>query len=789
MRGRGSLAALALCVALLALASGSAASSATGYPLTFALPTGGTCTVRVAFDPADPLGLGACAAQAAAAQGSGTTIGIAPAERCNATGAMSLFMGGYGENQPATGAPLWEPYYLIRDGGGNLYVSDTFDNRIRKIDTSGVMHTYAGSGPAYLGGDQGDGQQATCARLYFPMGLARDGAGDIFFSDWFDDVIRKIDPNGVITTVAGNGVRGSTGDGGPATAASLGSPFGVAVHNGSLYIADSGNNEIRKVAPDGTITTVAGDGNSGYSGDGGPATQAEISVPMSIRFDSQGNLYFAEYDNCVIRKVDTAGIISTVAGTGKCGFSGDGGPATKAQLWGPDDISLDSAGDIYISDLVNFRIREVVASAQTIKTVAGTGLQSGFTRPGGAATSTNLLAALGVAADDNGGFYFTDPFNVFHVGPDGIVHRVGGDDLSYTGDGQPARVAELLQPLGVAAANGTIYVADASANRIRGVSLSTGLASTVAGRSYRGIPFPDYRGDGGPATSAFLDDPSGVAADPAGNVYIADTGNDVIRRISPTGVITTVAGVPPTCTSLFSCVRHPGFSGDGGRATRAELNGPTAVAVDSQGNLYIADTNNQRIREVDTHGIITTIAGNGVAACVDFVCEPTGDGGAATAATLAYPTGVAVFEGTVYIGDTADNVVRAVSPAGSIATVAGNGFPGYTGDGGQAVRASLQEPGGLAFDERGDLFIADTVNAVVREVNPFGTIETVAGNGPQVETSHPNYPTPGYFGTYCGDRGAATDLCLAKPTGVAVANGKLYIADANNARIWRVTLP
>jgi sugar lactone lactonase YvrE len=792
MHLRGTLAALVLCVGLLACASGSAATSATSYPLTFALPTGATCTVHIAYDPSDPLGIGACAQQASTAQAGGTTIGIAPNERCGSTGNMSVFMGGYGEGHLANGgAPLWEPFYLIRDPAGNLYVSDSLDNRIRKVATSGVMTTYAGSGPAFLGGDEGDGQQATCARLNYPMGLARDGAGDVYFVDWFNDVVRKIDPSGVITTVAGNGVRGSSGNGGPATAASLASPFDVAVHDGSVYIADAGNAEVRKVAPDGTITAVAGTGNSGYSGDGGPATLAQLSVPVSVRFDSAGNLYIAEYGNCVVRKVDTAGIISTVAGTGKCGFSGDGGPATQAQLWGPNDISVDSAGDIYIADLVNFRIREVVASTHTIKTVAGTGFQNGFTRTGGAATSTDLLAALGVAADDKGGFYFTDPFDVFHVGTDGLVHKVAGDNLSYTGDGQSATVAELLQPLGVASGgNGTVYVADSSANRIRAVSLSSGIASTVAGRFYRGIFPAGFGGDGGAATAAFLAQPSAVARDSAGNLYIADTGNDVIRRVSSTGVITTVAGVRPTCTSgPFACVHHPGYSGDGGPATKAELNGPTGIAVDGHGNLYIADTNNQRIREVDTGGVITTIAGDGVAACVSFVCEATGDGGAATSATLAYPQSVAVRGKTIYIGDTADNVVRAVSSAGVISTIAGDGVPAYTGDGGQATRASLQSPGGIVLDGLGDLFIADTANAVVREVTPDGTIETVAGNGPQVYTGHPNYPEPEYFGTYCGDRGAATDLCLAKPTGVAVADSKLYIADANNARIWRVTLP
>jgi sugar lactone lactonase YvrE len=770
-----------------------ATNSGAADPLTFALPTGGTCSVTIAWNPADPFGLSDCLQQAQAASASGTAISVAPKEQCNATGNMSLYAGGYGDGLPATSAPLWEPYYLITDGQGALYISDGFDNRIRKVDRRQVMTTVAGSGPAFVGGYQGDGNPATCARLNIPMGIARDSAGDLYVSDWFDDVIRKIDTNGVISTVAGNSVLGYAGDGGPATAASLGDPFGVAVDStGNLYIADTGNAVIRKVDTHGTITTIAGTGTSGYSGDGGPATKAQLYAPMSLRLDQSGNLYFAEYGNCVIRKINTAGIISTVAGNGRCGFSGDGGPATQAQLFGPADLSLDSAGNIYISDLVNFRIREVVAQTGAIQTVAGTGRQFGFTQTAGKATATDLLAVLGVAADNAGGFYFSDAFDVFHVDTRGYLSRVAGNNLSYTGDGRPAAIAELNQPQGVAAGGGNVYIADAQANRIRAVNTKTGVASTVAGTSYLGIPFASFGGDGGKATTAFLDHPGSVAADSAGNVYIADTGNDVIRKVNSRGIISTVAGTAPTCSTSFTCTRYPGFAGDGGPATSAQLNGPSAVAVDSAGNLYIADTSNNRIRKVSASGVITTLAGNGQAVCAFLSCVATGDGGPATSATLAAPGGIAVDPaGTVYIGDTADNVIRKVSPAGTISTVAGSGAPGgYTGDGQAAILASLQLPGGVATDGKGDLFIADTANAVVREVTPDGIIQTAVGSGPQVKTGHPNYPVPGYFGTYCGDRGSATGLCLAKPVAVAVdAKNNLYVADPNNARVWKVSAP
>jgi uncharacterized protein (TIGR03437 family) len=327
-----------------------------------------------------------------------------------------------------------------------------------------------------------------------------------------------------IYTVAGNGTLGYTGDNGPATSAEMHGPYEVAADKaGNLYIADSGNNVIRKVA-NGVITTVAGNGTVGYTGDNGPATSAQLNAPYGVAVDSAGNLYIADSANNVIRKV-SGGVIATIAGNGTPGYTGDNGPATGAQLSAPSAVALDSAGNLYIADFGNNVVRKVSASNGVIATVAGNG-----------------------------------------------TYGFGGDN------GQAIN-AELYQPEGLAVdSSGNLYIADTSNSRVRKVSTS-GVITTVAGNGT-----PSFAGDGAAATSAELDEPIGLALDSAGNLYIADLANNRIREVSG-GEINTIAGNGT-----------PGYSGDGGAAANAELNEPIGIALDPAGNFYIADFVNDRVR-------------------------------------------------------------------------------------------------------------------------------------------------------------------------------------------------
>ena len=657
-----------------------------------------------------------------------------------------------GDGGAATAAQLNWPRGVAADGAGNLYIADTFNHRIRKVDAAGVISTVAGDGTQGYGGDGGP---ATAAQLRFPNGVALDGAGNLYFADGENDRIRKVDAAGTITTVAGYGPTGEVGggfggDGGPAVAARLNFPAGVALDGaGNLYFADANNNRIRKVDAAGVISTVAGDGVQGFGGDGGPATAAQLYLPRGVALDGAGNLYIADRYNHRIRKVDAAGVISTVAGDGTEGFGGDGGPAVAAQLSRPYGVALDGAGNLYIVDLGNQRIRKVDA-AGVISTVAGDGTE-GFGGDGGAATAAQLSFPAEVAPDGAGNLYIADGGNnrIRKVDSAGAISTVAGG--GPIGDGGAAVAAQLNSPGSVAPDGaGNLYIADLHNHRIRKVD-AAGVITTAAGDGTRG-----YGGDGGAAVAAQLSFPRDVAPDGAGNLYIADSANHRIRKVDAAGVISTVAGDGTR-----------GYGGDGGPATAAQLSSPYGVAADGAGNLYIADTFNHRIRKVDAAGVISTVAGDGTRGY-------SGDGGAATAAQLRYPQGVAADgAGNLYIADRVNHRIRKVDAAGVISTVAGDGTRGSGGDGGPATAAQLNSPRGVAPDGAGNLYIADLGNHRIRKVDAAGVISTVAGDG-----------TEG-FG---GDGGPATAAQLNRPAGVALDGaGNLYIADSGNGRIRRLT--
>jgi sugar lactone lactonase YvrE len=341
------------------------------------------------------------------------------------------------------------------------------------------ISTVAGDG---VSGYTGDGGAATSAELKYPAGVAVDKSGNLYIADTYNQVIRKVTPAGVITTIAGNGTAAYGGDGGPATSASLCYPQGVAVDaTGNVYIADYCNAAIRKVTPAGTISTVAGTGFSGYSGDGGTATAAKLNAPADVRLDSAGNLYIADYGNSVVRKVTPAGTISTVAGNGTAGYSGDGGSATAAELNGPIAVALDASGNLYIADYGNVTVRKVT-SAGTISTYAGNG-SFGYSGDGGQATNAELTYPHGLAVDGSGNVFISDYYNqrVREVTPAGIISTaVGNGNYGYSGDGGPALNAELAFPEAlVFDATGNLYVAIENSSVIRKVTYSSGGSTTA----------------------------------------------------------------------------------------------------------------------------------------------------------------------------------------------------------------------------------------------------------------------------------------------------------------------
>ena len=438
----------------------------------------------------------------------------------------------------------------------------------------GVITTVAGTDWVFPSGNR----PAVNAPLGLVSGVAVDSAGNLYLTDVGNHMVFKASADGTLTILAGNGIQWFSGDGGPATSASLALPEGVAVDGaGNVYIADEENHNVRKVSPDGTITTVAGtgiptgfiDGEGGDPaddlGDGGPATGASLSQPNGLAVDGAGNLYIADEENHRIRKVTTSGIITTIAGTGQKGFAGDSGLAISAQLEQPAGVAVDAAGNIYIADSVNQRIRKVGLDG-IMTTVAGNGMVA-FGGDGGPAVDASLNFPEGVAVDGSGNLYIADTQNhrIRQVSLGGTITTVAGTGTaSFAGDGGPAVAAALNFPTTVAVgAASSLYIADFSNGRVRRVS--AGTISTLAGNGLF-----KYGGDGAAATSAFLDQPLGVAADSDGNFYIADTENHRIRKVTPDGAITTVAGTGVQ-----------GFSGDGGLATRAELSAPRAVALDA----------------------------------------------------------------------------------------------------------------------------------------------------------------------------------------------------------------
>ena len=664
---------------------------------------------------------------------------------------------------------------------GTLVMVVTANAAIRKVTT-------------VAGGYLGDGKSATSASFEEPRSVVKDAKGNLYVSDSNNCRIRKISPKGIITTVAGTGICGFGGDGGPAKAAMLNAPYGVAFDaKGNLLIADPGNERVRMINTTGTITTVAGNGTEGYSGDGQPATEASLNIPLSVAADSTGNVYIADTFNSVVRMVDTAGVIHTVAGNHTWGFSGDGGPATAAKISDPESVVVDGGGNFYIADTSNRRVRKV-DSTGIITTYAGNG-QSGNGGNGGPATSGSIGPTFALLLGE-GKLYIGTSGNVWAVDlTSQIINLVAGNaggGVGFNGDSQAALSTSFSFVLGLGFdGSGNLLIVDADNGRIRKIDASQ-VVTTIAG---------GYIGDGGRGVSASVNmgsSPGGhIALDSGGNLYIPDILNNRVRKVSSTGIISTFAG-----TGIS------GYSGDFGPATAATLTTPKGVAADGFGNVYIADGNGLgAIRKVDSSGTITTlttlifatglavdssgnvyaassggngsviwkITSSGSAAIVAGVQNQTGyngDGIPATQALLNAPTGVAVDSaGNFYIAEWAGSRIRKVDTGGIISTVAGSGTRGYGGDGGPATAAFLSAPADVATDTKGNIYIADSINARVRVVDSSGTINTIAGTGAL---------------GYNGNNLPATSTNIF-PTGINVSSkGVVYVTDQLSYRVRKI---
>jgi len=544
---------------------------------------------------------------------------------------------------------------LAIDAAGNIYVLDGgtpyFENQtVRKITPGGTIIPVAGFGSSSL--PPGLSTPALLANVATTHAMALDPQGNIYISGAYGAFFR-IHTDALISLYAPAAPR-------PILAL-------AADAAGDLYALEAspqyfqGGYEVLKVLPDGTSVAFAGTGVAGYSGDGGPATSAQINAG-DLAVDSGGNLFIADDYNYLIRKVDAQGIINKVA-----------------QGNGP--ITVDSSGNLYY-----------FLQDGTLERLA----------PGGSISNVATVPGAGGVAVDSAGNVFVSSFGrVYALDASGAMRLIAG--CACYGDGVPVTWATAISLVGLARdASGNVYFSDLGNHTVRRIA-PDGTVTLVAGTGD-----PGFSGDGGPARQARLSSPSGLALDNAGNLYIADRGNSRIREVTADGTIQTVAG-----SGLA------GFYGDGGPANAARIALPDGVAVDSQGNIYITDTANHRIRKVTPDGLIQTIAGSSN-------YGTSGDGGPASQALLINPRAL-VFDlnGNLLISDSSAHMVRRITPAGLIQRVSGTGVPGHTGDGGPATSAEDWTPWGLAVDAAGNIYIGDTGSSSIRMVNPAGLIQTV----------------------------------------------------------------
>lgn len=683
---------------------------------------------------------------------------------------------------------LYNPEVILADPSGNLYVADTLGHHVWKIDSKGNLTVVIGTG---VNAAPTLGKAANTQPIGEPSGLALDAAGNLYVSDRNIDRVFKIDTTGVLTLFAGGTANSRfDGDGRLATQADFVTTRGLAFNpvDGNMYIADTGSERIRKVnMKTGIVTTVAGSGASGgsttaaFSGDGGPAVLARLSAPQGMAFDSYGNMYVADTGNNRIRMVaidsatgtiDSGSIITTLAGrpltaaetaTGisapyttntnsalgtcnkpsggtfglNCISIGDGGPPSQAILAAPAQLVIDANNNIFVADNNNNRIRELIANPTN-----GTNQSAGYSQ---------------------------------------IITVVGGGAAGNAGDGSNAKSATLNHPNGITLdANNNIIFTDLNNNRVRMFSQSMGIIQAVAG-------FPTFNGDQTALTTTF-NNPTGIAVDANGVIYVADSGNNLIRTIDTTGKVTTIAG----------SINNGDASSEGIPPIQAKLNNPTGITLDPTGTfIYFADTGTNRIRRIAA-GQVTTVAGCVFTRATSSSslaqnCTLTADGlpatmvklnlsGATTQNTKRF-SGVAIgADGTLYFTEGGNQIARKLQADGTLVTIAGQyGIAASGGDGGPAVDLNLSSPEGIAVDKNGYIFIVDKANLTTHMITPNGIAYPIAG---QIASSSNDSEAANAAG---GVPAAAWDIRFRAIQGATVDNqGNLFLADSSNNRVVRI---
>jgi len=603
------------------------------------------------------------------------------------------------------------------------------------------------SGQPFPYKDIGDGRKATDVTLTLVDGIAVDSRGNVYISHRSKNRIRKIDPQGTITTIAGDGIAGFKGDGGPALKASLNFPAGLCLDKaGNLFIADRNNHRIRKVDTRGIITTIAGTGKPDWGGDEGPGIEAHLNFPSDLACSPDGALYISDRSNNRIRKMDTQGIIRTVAGLGPADFGGDFGFAEDALLKYPFGITLDSKGNLYIADRGNNRIRKV-DSKGIITTVAGDGTHF-YSGDYGPANRASLAYPTGVATDDQGNLYIADRNNnrIRRVDSLGIMTTIMGLGRSeFNGDNEIASETTLHLPFALAVTpDNKLAIVDRNHFRVRTMDLTNHSVSTLAGNGQS-----LFRGDGGPGPGATLESPSGIVVNSKGQVVFSDKMANRMRVLDSKGYIHAFAGNG-----------SQGNEGDGGPAREAALFLPDAMAIDHEDNIYFVSPQGNAwfVRKIDSRGIVSRFAGNGVPGY-------SGDGGPAVEASFAVIKDITVDrQGNVYFADSINRNIRKVDRNGIISTVASEQW--------QRIRDEEIHPNGLAINDKGEIFVSDSGSSKIRKIGLDGQVTTYAGTG---------------LFSDGGDDGAALDADIRSPGGLLFGpDGALYIAEETSHRIRKI---